>query len=88
MTDAAAGAGAALSPTVTVENNVPALEAALVAARADQETRFFADQVERMKRKVEKAEAALADARQSLADAQAELAAELERRASPAAPVN
>lgn len=85
MSTAANGTGAAHPATVVVENNVKALEAALIAARERQESSFYEEQVVRMEQKLERAKADVAAAEQSLADAKADLAAELERRAQAAA---
>jgi hypothetical protein len=49
-----AGTGAAHSPTITVENNLPALEAALVAARAEEEASLPARHIASLEAKVAK----------------------------------
>lgn len=71
----AGGSGEALSPTIEVENNVPALEAALKAAKDNLSKQFYYNAVANANRSLQKAEARLEAAKTELATAEAELVA-------------
>ena len=71
----AGGTGAALGPTIEVENNIPALEAALRIAKENASKQFFYVAVENAKRSLQKAESRVEAARSELAAAEADLAA-------------
>ena len=75
-------AGSANDAAVLAQNNVAALEAALVIARERAKSQFFVDQVARMEAKVARAVEEVAGAQEALATAQVELAAEKERVAA------
>lgn len=71
MTDTARVAVGAHPPTVTVENNIQALEEALEKARADYAAAQPGREIAAAEAKVEKLKAHLAGAEQSLADLRA-----------------
>lgn len=73
--DTATAKGGAHDPTITVENNIQALSAALEAARAADLALEPQREIEAAERAVEKAEANLAAAKDALKNTKAEVAA-------------
>lgn len=76
MTDAAGASGSANGATITVNNNVAALEAALARARDDERANAKANQIARLEDKVRRARRDLQAAEEALDEARAALESE------------
>jgi hypothetical protein len=70
LADKAAGAASAHDPTIKVENNVAALEAALAEAQERDRVNARRDQVTRLRAKLEKQRGFVADTEKALAEAE------------------